>query len=216
MNQLRYNQLCYNRYFKNKDTVLNRLVDNLECTGLIFSTTTEPGEQVYVCHAVTRYDDDIYYDLVLELDGDKVRLTEVNLNASIEDDNICSLLLELPVNSDNLMHAVEETVTLWISRKHLIINANALVYLPEMLGLVVKTNVENNELISEVYVDVHGVNRLMTLNITSTVGDAGMCIYDTGTGEEVMEIRFSFEHLNSYKLHNYLAGVISNTRAMLA
>lgn len=215
MNQLSYNQLCYNR-FKNKDTVLNRLVDNLERTGLIFSTTTEPDEQVYVCHAVTRYDDDIYYDLVLELDGDKVRLTEVNLNASIEDDDICSLLLELPVNSDNLMHAVEETVTLWISRKHLIINANALVDLPEMLGLVVKTNVENNELISEVYVNVHGVNRLMTLNIASTVADAGMCIYDTGTGEEVMEIRFSFEHLNSYKLHNYLASVISNTRAMLA
>ena len=211
------NRLCYNRHIKNKDTVLNRLVDNLERTGLIFSTTTEPDDEVYMLHAVTRYDDDIYYDLVLELDGDKVRLTEVNLNASIEDDDdICSLLLELPVNSDNLMHAVEETVTLWISRKHLIINANALVDLPEMLGLVVKTNVENNELISEVYVNVHGVNRLMTLNITSTVGDAGMGIYDTGTGEEVMEIRFSFEHLNSYKLHNYLASVISNTRAMLA
>ena len=65
MNQLHNNQLCYNRYFKNQDTVLNRLVDNLERTGLIFSTTTDPDEQVYVCHAVTCYDDDIYYDLVV-------------------------------------------------------------------------------------------------------------------------------------------------------
>lgn len=211
------NQLTYNRHVKNKDTVLNRLVDNLERTGLIFSTTTEPDEQVYVCHAVTRYDDDVYYDLVLELcDYDIIKLTEVNLTASIEDNDACKVLLVTPADSDDLMHAVAETVTLWFGRKHLAINANALVDLPEMLGLVLKTTVLNNELESEVYVNVHGLNRLMTLNIVSTFDEVGMCIYDTGTGEEVMEIRFSFEHLNSYKLHNYLASVISNTRAMLA
>lgn len=211
------NQLTYNRHVKNKDTVLNRLVDNLESTGLIFNTTTEPDEQVYVCHAVTRYDDDVYYDLVLELcDYDIIKLTEVNLTASIEDNDACKVLLVTPADSDDLMHAVAETVTLWFGRKHLAINANALVDLPEMLGLVLKTTVLNNELESEVYVNVHGLNRLMTLNIVSTFDDVGMCIYDTGTGEEVMEIRFSFEHLNSYKLHNYLASVISNTRAMLA
>lgn len=212
------NQLTYNRHVKNKDTVLNRLVDNLERTGLIFNTTTEPDEQVYVCHAVTRYDDDdVYYDLVLELcDYDIIKLTEVNLTASIEDNDACKVLLVTPADSDDLMHAVAETVTLWFGRKHLAINANALVDLPEMLGLVLKTTVLNNELESEVYVNVHGLNRLMTLNIVSTFDEVGMCIYDTGTGEEVMEIRFSFEHLNSYKLHNYLASVISNTRAMLA
>lgn len=212
------NQLTYNRHVKNKDTVLNRLVDNLERTGLIFSTTTEPDEQVYVCHAVTRYDDDdVYYDLVLELcDYDIIKLTEVNLTASIEDNDACKVLLVTPADSDDLMHAVAETVTLWFGRKHLAINANALVDLPEMLGLVLKTTVLNNELESEVYVNVHGLNRLMTLNIVSTFDEVVMGIYDTGTGEEVMEIRFSFEHLNSYKLHNYLASVISNTRAMLA
>lgn len=212
------NQLTYNHCIKNKDTVLNRLVDNLECTGLIFSTTTEPDEQVYVCRALTCYDDNyVYYDLVLELcDDDIIKLTEVNLTASIEDNDACKVLLVIPADSADLMNAVEETVTLWISRKHLTINACALVDLPKMLGLVVNTNVENNKLNSEVYVNVGGVNRLMTLEIASTFGDVGMCIYDTGTGEVVTEIRFSFEHLTSYKLHNYLAGVISNTRAMLA
>lgn len=210
------NQLCYNHHIKNKDTVLNRLVDNLERTSLIFSTTTNPNEEVYVCHATTL--NDVCYDLVLELDNDYdiIKLTEVNITASIEDKDACKVLLVLPVNSDDLMHAVEEVVTEWISGKYLVINANALLDLPKMLGLVVKINVEDNELISEVYVNVHGVNRLMTLNIASTFDEVGMCISDTGTGEEVMEIRFSFEHLNSYKLHNYLASVISNTRAMLA
>ena len=212
------NQLCYNRHIKNKDTVLNRLVSNLERIGLIFSTTTNPNEEVYVCHAVTSYDDDVYYDLVLELvdDYDIIKLTEVNLTASIEDNDACKVLLVTSADSDDLMHTVEEIVTEWISRKHLIINANALLDLPKMLGLVLNTTVEKNELVSEVYVNVNGVNRLMTLEIASTVDDVGMGIYDTGTGEEVMEIRFSFEHLNSYKLYNYLASVISNTRATLA
>ena len=212
------NQLCYNRHIKNKDTVLKRLVSNLERIGLIFSTTTNPNEEVYVCHAVTSYDDDVYYDLVLELvdDYDIIKLTEVNLTASIEDNDACKVLLVTSADSDDLMHTVEEIVTEWISRKHLIINANALLDLPKMLGLVLNTTVEKNELVSEVYVNVNGVNRLMTLEIASTVDDVGMGIYDTGTGEEVMEIRFSFEHLNSYKLYNYLASVISNTRAMLA
>ena len=212
------NQLCYNRHIKNKDTVLKRLVSNLERIGLIFSTTTNPNEEVYVCHAVTSYDDDVYYDLVLELvdDYDIIKLTEVNLTASIEDNDACKVLLVTSADSDDLMHTVEEIVTEWISRKHLIINANALLDLPKMLGLVLNTTVEKNELVSEVYVNVNGVNRLMTLEIASTVDDVGMGIYDTGTGEEVMEIRFSFEHLNSYKLYNYLASVISNTRATLA
>ena len=33
------NQLCYNRYFKNKDTVLNRLLDNLVREVIIKGTT---------------------------------------------------------------------------------------------------------------------------------------------------------------------------------
>ena len=209
------NHLCYNRHIKNKDTVINRLIDNLEHTGLIFSTTTNPNEEVYVCHATTL--GDVCYDLVLELDDyDNVKLTEVNLTASIEDKDACKVLLTLPVNSENLMYAVEEVVTDWISGKYLAVDANALVDLPKMLGLVLKTTVLNNELESEVYVNVHGVNRLMTLNIASTFDDVSMRISDAVTGYLVTEIRFSFEHLNSYKLHNYLASVISITRAMLA